>query len=158
MAISALPAWPLILFGVLEPAALVWAYFITLYDPQQYYADQAPQSLRSDHVFAPQSLSLTLQLGNVFLLLAAMAVICCFTTHAEIARRYLIAVALADLGHIYSVYGALGDKVFWDLNQWNQMTASNVGVSVFLHINRLLTVAGLFGKLGAGTDASKKSR
>jgi len=157
MAISALPTWPLILFGVLEPAALVWAYVITLSDPQQYYSDQAPQGLLSNHVFTPQSLSLTLQLGNVFLLLAAMAVICCFTTHSEISRRYLIAVALADLGHIYAIYSAVGDKVFWDLNQWNQMTASNVGVSVFLHINRLLTVAGLFGKLGGNPSGGKKN-
>jgi len=157
MAISALPTWPLVLFGVLEPAALVWAYVITLTDPQQYYADQAPQGLLSNHVFTPQSLSLTLQLGNVFLLLAGLAIVCCFTNHADISRRYLIAVALADLGHIYSVYGALGDKIFWDFNQWNQMIASNVGVSVFLHANRLLTVAGLFGKLGAGGNVDKKN-
>jgi len=135
----------------------VWAYFITLSDPHQYYSDQAPQGLVSGHVFTTQALSLTLQLGNVFLLLAAMAVICCFTTHSEIAQRYLIAVALADLGHIYAVYSALGDKVFWDFNSWNQMTASNVGVSIFLHINRLLTVAGLFGKLGGSGNAGKKN-
>ncbi|KAJ9608678.1 hypothetical protein H2200_006449 [Cladophialophora chaetospira] len=157
MAISALPTWPFLLFGILEPAALIWAYIITLTNPQQYYSDQSPQAVLANHVFTPNALSLTLQLGNVFLLLAALAVVCSFTTHAEIARRYLIAVALADLGHIYSVYAALGDKIFWDLNQWNQMVASNVGVSVFLHINRLLTVAGLFGKLGANANAGKKN-
>ncbi len=135
----------------------IWAYTITLTDPQQYYADQSPQALVSSHVFTPNSLSLTLQLGNVFLLLAALAVVCCFTTHGDIAKRYLIVVALADLGHIYSVYGALGEKIFWDLNQWNQMVASNVGVSVFLNINRLLTVAGLFGKVGASSNTSKKN-
>jgi len=156
MAISALPYWPLLLFGILEPAALVWAYGITLTDPQQYYADQVPQGVLSDHVFTPQSLSLTLQLGNVFLLLAAMAVICCFTTHAEIARRYLIAVALADLGHVYSLYCGMGEKVFWDLNQWNTMAYSNIGISLFLHVNRLMTVAGVFGKLGTRATTSKK--
>ncbi|EXJ65681.1 uncharacterized protein A1O5_11208 [Cladophialophora psammophila CBS 110553] len=158
MAISALPVWPLILFGILEPAALTWAYFITLSQPEQYYAEQAPNTAVSDLLFTGNALSLTLQLGNVFLLLAAMAVICCFTVHPEIARRYLIAVAMADLGHIYSIYCALGDKVFWDLNQWNQMTYSNVGVSVFLHINRLMTVAGMFGQLGAGVNAAQKNR
>jgi hypothetical protein len=136
----------------------IWAYIITLREPFQYYADQAPQALLSNHVFTTQSLSLTLQLGNVFLLLAGMAAICCFTNHAEIARRYLIAVAVGDLGHIYSVYVALGPEVFWDLNKWNQMVASNVGVSVFLHLNRLLTVAGLFGKLGSSASVAKKTR
>ena len=135
----------------------VWAYVLTLIDPQRYYADQAPQGILSDHVFTPQSLSLTLQFGNVLLLLAAMAIVCCFTNHAEVARRYLIAVALADVGHIYSVYTALGDKVFWDLNEWNQMMAGNVGVTIFLNINRWLTVAGLFGKIGGRASAGKKN-
>ncbi|OAP59659.1 hypothetical protein AYL99_06957 [Fonsecaea erecta] len=158
MAISALPLWPLVLFGILEPAALTWAYFVVLFQPEQYYADQAPHSAISNLLFTPNALSLTLQLGNVFLLLAALAVICCFTNHPEIARRYLIAVALADLGHIYSVYCALGHMVFWDLNQWNQMISANVGVSVFLHVNRLMTVAGVFGRLGAGESAAKKNK
>ncbi|KIW77711.1 hypothetical protein Z517_07544 [Fonsecaea pedrosoi CBS 271.37] len=158
MALSALPVWPLVLFGILEPASLTWAYFITFFQPQQYYADQAPNTTITDLLFTPNALSLTLQLGNVFLLLAAMAVICCFTTHAEIARRYLIAVALADLGHIYSIYCALGDKVFWDLNQWNVMIYSNIGVSAFLHVNRLMTVTGMFGRLGTRENATKKNR
>jgi hypothetical protein len=37
------------------------------------------------------------------------------------------------------------------------MMIGNVGVSLFLHVNRLATVAGLFGKLGAGVSHSKKN-
>lgn len=88
-------------------------------------------------------------MGNVLLLLAFMAVICCFTNYADIPKKYLVAVALADFGHIYATYAALGDDYFWDVSKWNDMIWGNVGVSVFLNINRWLTVLGLFGKVGA---------
>jgi hypothetical protein len=148
MAISSLPTYPLLLFGIIEPALLVWAYFVNITDPQQYYLDQAPATLLTTTPFPNQALSVTLQLGNVLLLLAAIAIICCFTPHPEISRRYLIAVALADLGHIYATYASVGEKVFWDLNQWNSMMMGNVGVSVFLHVQRWMTVLGMFGRLG----------
>ncbi len=136
----------------------VWGYFISLLHPDQYYTDQVPNAEASKLVFTPQALSLTLQLGNVLLLLAAIAVICCWTSHPEVARRYLIAVALADLGHIYAAYRGLGDTVFFNPAQWNDMAYGNIGASAFLHINRWLTVAGFFGKLGAINDAAKKTR
>jgi len=157
MVYSVLPTWPLLLFGVLEPVALVWGYSISLLHPDQYYADQVPNAEVSKLVFTPQALSLTLQLGNVLLLLAAIAVICCWTSHPEVARRYLIAVALADLGHIYAAYCGLGDQLFFNPAQWNDMAYGNIGASAFLHINRWLTVAGIFGKLGA-IDPAKKTR
>ena len=97
-------------------------------------------------------------MGNVLLLLAAMALICCFTTNSGISKRYLIAVAFADFGHIYAAHAALGDEYFWDLNKWNDMTWGNVGVSVFLNVNRWLTVLGVFGKVGGkGTNSTKKA-
>jgi len=55
-------------------------------------------------------------------------------------------VALADLGHIYAVYRVWG-SVFWDLGLWNDMMWGNVGVSTFLHVNRLATLLGLFGSV-----------
>lgn len=136
----------------------MWGYLVVLQHPDKYHADQVPNTSLSGHIFTGQSLSVTLQLGNVFLLLAAIALICCFTPHAEIARRYLIVVAFADLGHIYAAYCGLGDKLFWDLSQWNDVAWGNIGVSAFLHVNRWLTVAGVFGKLGPATNASKKTR
>jgi hypothetical protein len=156
MAMSSLPTYPLLLFGIIEPVMLVWAYIINLTNPQQYYLDQAPTTLLTTTSFPAQALSTTLQLGNVLLLLAAIALICCFTPHTEISRRYLIAVALADLGHIYATYASVGEKVFWDLNQWNQMMMANVGVSIFLHVQRWMTVMGMFGRLG-GTSTGKRN-
>ena len=91
---------------------------------------------------------MSLQLGNVMLLLAAMALICCFTTKQDIPKKYLLAVAFADFGHIYAVYAALGDEVFWNLNGWNDMVWGNVGVSAFLNLYRWMTLLGVFGRIG----------
>lgn len=97
-------------------------------------------------------------MGNVLLLLAAVAVICCFTTYPDIPKKYLVAVALADFGHVYAAYAALGDEYFWDVSKWNDMTWGNVGVSVFLNVNRWLTVLGIFGSIKESRVALEKKR
>ena len=75
----------------------IWAYVVNRNDPFQYYADQLPaHTLSQEENFPGQALSVTLQLGNVFLLLAAMAVVCCFSPSSATAKWYLVAVAFAD--------------------------------------------------------------
>jgi len=162
MAVSSLPMLPLVLFGIIEPALLIWAYVIGMQDPKQYYVGQHPDpSLVSKASFPPQALSVSLQLVNVLLLLAAIAVICCFTKDSSVPKWYLIAVAFADYGHIYATYAALGDDYFWDVSKWNDMIWGNVGVSLFLNVARWLTVLGVFGRIGTGpakgSDAKKDS-
>ncbi|KAI0174192.1 hypothetical protein BJ166DRAFT_140735 [Pestalotiopsis sp. NC0098] len=153
---TCLPTWPFLLFGVVEPLLLVYAYFVGMRDPLAFYADQVPNVAAAG--FPPQALSLTLQLQNVYLLLAALAVITCYTGRdPATARLYLAAVALADLGHIYASYAALGRDAFFDTAGWNHMIWGNVGVSAFLHLNRLFTLFGLFGpvagRIGGGSRA-----
>lgn len=87
-------------------------------------------------------------LGNVYLLLAAIAIICCFSTSVTTAKWYLIAVAFADYGHIYASYRGLPAHVFWDVGQWNDVIWGNVGASIVLNVVRWLTVLGAFGRLG----------
>lgn len=135
----------------------VWAWVVSLNDPFQYFADQTPDHLKADIYFPPQALAVTLQLSNVLLLLAAMAVICCFSTSSATARWYLIAVAFADYGHIYSVCRAVDSAVLYDFSQWNEMMVGNIGVSAVLNVLRWLTVLGVFGGLGAsGKGQAKK--
>ncbi|KAL9532215.1 hypothetical protein SMMN14_04406 [Sphaerulina musiva] len=156
MARSCLPLWPLILFGILEPLALTWASIIATTNPLTFFAAQAPHPTivkneaenDNSNFFPPQAHALTLQIGNVFLLLAALAIICSWTTHKEIAKRYLVVVACADVGHIYAVYAAVGPQYFGNVTDWNDMMWGNVGCSLFLHVNRWATVAGWFGRVG----------
>lgn len=125
-------------------------------DPFRFYDTQAPNFPSKQSDFTPQALAMTLQMGNLLLLLAPIAVICCWTTHASIARWYLIAVALADFGHIYGTYKGVGAEYFWNVRDWNDMVGANVGVSAVLNVNRWLTVLGFFGQLRA-TASSKKN-
>jgi len=136
----------------------VWAYYTVMTDPRRYYADQAPNHPITAAAFTPQAQALTLQMGNVLLLLAGIATICCWTRHPEIAFWYLVVVGFADFGHIYASYCA-DPSYFWDITQWNGMMAGNVGCSAFLNVNRWLTVLGVFGTIRADADAghAKKS-
>ncbi|KAK1065273.1 hypothetical protein LTR74_008099 [Friedmanniomyces endolithicus] len=143
----AVPLWPFLLFGVIEPALLVWAYVLILQDPRKFYIDQVPHSALADAGFPPQAKLLVLLLGNVYLLLAPLAVICIWTPHRSVAVYYLIAVGLGDLGHVYATYQVWGEA-FWDLNLWNDLMWGNVGMSAFFHLNRWATLLGLFGRLG----------
>ncbi|KAK3322665.1 hypothetical protein B0H66DRAFT_554912 [Apodospora peruviana] len=148
MARSTIPTFPLIIFGVVEPALLIWAYIVGTADPFAYFADQAPNhAITASNSFPPQALGLTLQMLNVLLLLAPIAVLCSFSRDATTARAYLLAVALADYGHIYGTYRAVGADYFWNPAGWNGMVAGSVGVSAALNVLRLLTLAGGFGPI-----------
>ena len=134
----------------------MWAYIVNIQDPAKYYQDQHPNGLPT--VLTPQALSLTLQMGNVLLLLAFMALICSWTHHPDIAKKYLFAVALADFGHIYAAYCGLGQDYFWNPSTWNDMTWGNIGVSVFLNVNRWLTLLGIFGTVGGRKAGARKTK
>jgi hypothetical protein len=125
----------------------IYAYITVIADPFRFFADQVPHHSLTQADFSPQALSMTMQIVNIFLLLAAIGIICCWTTHVSIVRWYLIAVALGDLGHIYATAVGMGPAAFWDVNGWNHIVWGNVGASIFLHVNRLATLLGLFGPL-----------
>jgi hypothetical protein len=146
----ALPAIPLIIFGVIEPILLFWALATCLPNPSAYYISQhpSPPLLTTTLPIPPQALSLTLQITNIFLLLALLGILCSWTSHPEIAKWYLVAVAIADWGHIYSVYASVGEEIFWDLGKWNDLMWGNVGVSAVLNVCRWGTVLGVFGRVG----------
>lgn len=122
-------------------------------DPKDYTNQQHPAALPLP--LSSGSLIIVYMLGNVFLLLAGLAVLCSFFADATVARGYLITVGLADMGHIYSSYLGMG-TYFWDLNKWNTMAWANIGISAFLCINRLATVLGIFGRFGNIEKAKKK--
>jgi hypothetical protein len=78
-----------------------------------------------------------------------MAVLCTIITRdAKVTRWYLAMVAFGDLGHLYASYSVMGTQVFWDFGRYNEVMWGNVGITLFLHINRLATLLGLFGRVG----------
>ncbi|KAI1399597.1 hypothetical protein F4819DRAFT_410516 [Hypoxylon fuscum] len=162
MAKSCLSAVPLVIFGVVEPALLVWAYITAQRDIASYYSAQAPHEPVAAGAAVPaQGLVLLHQLVNVYVLLAAVGVVCSWTPHAAVARRYLVAVALADYGHVWACYRGVGAELFWDPSRWNDMLWGGIGGSLVLNAFRWLTVLGAFGALRdprapAGAAAGKK--
>lgn len=101
----------------------------------------------------PESaLILSYTLGNVYLLLGGLAILCTVLTRdARVTRWYLFMVACGDIGHIYASYRVMGSDVFWNFGGYNDMMVGNIAVSAFLHVNRILTLLGVFGQVGGGT-------
>ena len=102
----ALPLWPFILFGIIEPGllqvsshlthrfdALIHAQLLGLYaglqDPYKFYLDQVPSSATTSASYTPQAQVLVHLLLNVYVLLALLAVVCCWTSHKSTAVYYL---------------------------------------------------------------------
>lgn len=92
----------------------------------------------------------------MLLLLAALGVICTFTPHAQITRRYLFVVALADWGHVYAVGAGVGLAAVRDVRGWNGMMLGNVGVSMGLNALRwVVLLGGLGGIKDGGREAAR---
>ena len=105
----------------------------------------------------PSSIALAYQLGNVYFLLFLLGVGVCYTTsEPKVLRNYTIALAIADVGHVLATYLGMGWETFADVASWNAMTWGNVGVTVFLFVNRLVYLFGGFGEAASVQDASKK--
>lgn len=135
----------------------IWAYITGLTSPLHFFTSQAPNpTLPPTTTFTPQAEALTLQLLNVLLLLAPMSLICCWTTNSTTTKWYLIAVAFADLGHVYATYRGVGYEYFVNPSGWNDMVWGNVGVSLFLHVNRWAAVMGVFGRVGVVEGEGRK--
>lgn len=105
----------------------------------------------------PSSVALAFQLGNLYGLLFLIGVAVLHTsTDPKVIRNYLIALAIADVGHVYATYFAMGWEAFIDIGSWNALTWGNVGATGFLFLNRILYFLGLFGQAQAPKAAGKK--
>ncbi|KAF2473072.1 uncharacterized protein BDR25DRAFT_282292 [Lindgomyces ingoldianus] len=147
---TVLPTWPALVFTYLEPVALIMGWHSATFDPQSFVLKQVPTTTPSSLTpVSASALCLSYAAGNVYLLLGLIAILCTAITHeARVAKYYLFFVALGDLGHIYASYRAMGPEIFWDFSGYNDMMWGNIGGSAFLHVNRLATILGVFGRLG----------
>ncbi|KAF2444763.1 hypothetical protein P171DRAFT_472764 [Karstenula rhodostoma CBS 690.94] len=144
---TVLPFWPALLFTYLEPISLLLGWNAAWNSPTTFVTGQLPTAPLTPVPAA--ALILSHATGNIFILLALLAVLCtAITRDARVAKYYLLFVAVGDLGHIYSSYKVMGPEVFWDFAAYNDMMWGNIGVSAFLHVNRLATVLGVFGGFG----------
>jgi hypothetical protein len=105
----------------------------------------------------PSSVALAYQLGNLYLLLFLVGVgVCHATTEPKVLRNYLVGLAIADVGHVYATYLAMGWDAFANVGAWNALTWGNVGVTAFLFVNRIAYLWGFFGYAKAPKAAGKQ--
>lgn len=81
------------------------------------------------------SLLVTQQLGNAYGLLFMLGVAVLYTTtEIKVVRNYLVALWIADIGHIWVTYNILQYDRFLAIGQWNAMTWGNVGVTACTYL------------------------
>ncbi|KAF2654465.1 hypothetical protein K491DRAFT_693776 [Lophiostoma macrostomum CBS 122681] len=151
---TVLPFWPALLFTYLEPIALLLGTNSAFSSPSAFVTTQTPSPTSLSEKIAPVTvpdgaLILAYTSGNIFILLALLAVICtAVTRESRVAKAYLLAVAIGDLGHIYASWRVLGKETMLNFGGYNDMMWGNIGASAFLHVNRLATILGVFGRIG----------
>lgn len=75
------------------------------------------------------------QLGNTYGLLFMVGVAVLYTTtELRVVRNYLVALLIADVGHVGLTIVSLGLERFSAIGEWNAMTWGNVGFTVCLSI------------------------
>lgn len=105
---SILPVFPRIVFTVFEPIALVAGYLAPVLDTTGFVNSQLPST--SITTISPTATNhiLALQLGNVYGLLAMVGVGVLYgTTEAKVVHNFLLACAIADVGHLYVTYAVM---------------------------------------------------
>lgn len=94
----------------------------------------------------PTEKILALQLANMYGLMGMVGIaVLYYTTETRVVRNYLIACAIADVGHVGVTGVGMGWERFVDVGGWNKLAWGNVGVTSFLFVSRCAYLAGLLG-------------
>lgn len=164
---TALPFWPALLFSYLEPSkhqtsaqyhvehtankrtvSLVIGAHAAITSPATFVTSQLPTHNPAEPI-SPAVLILAYTLGSLFLLLAGYALNCTvLTKDANVSKYYLLFAACGDVGHLLANYAGMESKVFWAWRDWNEVMWGNIAITIFLFVNRLATLSGIYGKPG----------
>lgn len=88
-------------------------------------------------------------LGSIFLVLFGYALLCTVLTRdPNVTKYYLLFAMCGDVGHLAANYVGMGRGVFMAWGEWNEVMWGNIAVTIFLFVNRLSTLTGLFGRPG----------
>ncbi|MCJ1285941.1 hypothetical protein MMC26_005283 [Xylographa opegraphella] len=145
---ATLPPFPRFIFAVLEPISLIAGWVAAYFDPVNFIADQIPSSSSEYAVPSSQSAQVVaMQLGNTYMLLALLGLFILNTTmDSHVVKVYIIALAVADIGHVAPTMCMLGWERSIAVQSWNKMAWGNIGATIFLFVTRVTYLLGLFGK------------
>ncbi|KAI4248464.1 MAG: hypothetical protein L6R40_001025 [Gallowayella cf. fulva] len=139
-----LPPFPRLVFTILEPLACIAGYIAPVLDTAAFAAAQVPSITPTPLTSTSQVLAL--QLGNCYGLIALIAIGVLYSTNEpKVVRNYLVACAIADVGHLWVTYVVLGYANFVNVKGWNSLAWGNIGFTFFLFVTRIGYLAGVFG-------------
>ncbi|KAF3397164.1 hypothetical protein DPV78_008037 [Talaromyces pinophilus] len=148
------PTWPYILFGIVEPLSMVAGTLAPIIDTDNFIAGQTSLAHPPTLPHHPSVLALNYQLANIYGLVGMLAFGVIYgTSEIHVLRNAVVALAIADLGHLYATYVAMGPDLYFDVASWSPVSWGNIGFTAFLFVNRVAYLLGLFG---SKTSKSKK--
>ncbi|KAK1252614.1 hypothetical protein MKX08_003801 [Trichoderma sp. CBMAI-0020] len=154
---AALPQFPRVVFTILEPMSLVAGFLGAVYDPAWFVAQQIPQE--KPLVASENSIVLAHQLGNMYLGMCLVGLSLFWSTsEIKVIRSYLIALLVADAGHVGFTWYGMGSESFFDVSGWNAMAWGNLGATLFLAFTRIAYLSGIFGPDNAAPASIKSSK
>jgi len=62
-----------------------------------------------------------------------------------VLHGYILALWIADIGHVGATFAIMGVDAFIDVRNWNAMTWGNIGATATLFACRTAYMLGLFG-------------
>ena len=78
------------------------------------------------------------QLANLYMLFAINeALVLRSTNDRNVWRALIVALLVADIGHIWSVH-LIGSKIYWDVMSWNAIDWGNLG---FVYLGALIRIS-----------------
>ncbi|PGH26662.1 hypothetical protein AJ80_01608 [Polytolypa hystricis UAMH7299] len=152
-----LPSWPHFLFAVLEPISLIAGWWAATFDTHAFITNQTLDAVLSPQSTIPRSAQIiAYQLGNLYglSLLVGIAVLYS-TSEPKVVRNYMIALAIADVTHVYTTYLGLGWDAWINVGHWNALAWGNIGATSFLFLNRVAYLLGVFGSARSQKDGKK---
>jgi hypothetical protein len=85
------------------------------------------------------------QLGNMYLAMCFVGLALFRTTsEARVVRSYLVALLLADAGHVGFTWYGMGTNRFMDVSGWNAMAWGNLGATVSVSLSPLFLASTCF--------------
>jgi len=154
---SILPPFPRFVMTIFEPVSTVAGFTVPFIATEYFTAEQIPGS--SVESISDNTRMLALQLGNIYLLLAMVSIAVLYTTtEPKVVRNYVIALWLADIGHVVTMGYVMGYDKFIDFANYNPTTWGNIGATVFLCTTRTAYLLGLFGPDRHTPTSTKKAQ
>ncbi|CZR58409.1 uncharacterized protein PAC_08301 [Phialocephala subalpina] len=141
---SILPPVPKFVITVFEPLSLIAGAVAPFVSPEWFVAEQIPGF--ATQPITAQTAMVAYQLGNIYLLLAMVGIAVLYTTtEPKVVRNYVIALWIADIGHVAVTCWVMDYEKLVNVAGWNPLTWGNIGVTLGLFSVRTAYLFGLFG-------------